>query len=66
MILNKSPWSDGLSVEFYQTFWPSISKFACEVFNDGFLKRELWHTQTIGVISLLYKKRVIIGGQLYY
>jgi len=54
--LNKSPGSDGLSVEFYQTFWPSISKFAREVFNDGFLKRELCHTQKIGVISLLNKK----------
>ena len=31
---NKSPGLDGITVEFYQVFWPVIGKLAVDVFNE--------------------------------
>ena len=56
MKLNKSPGIDGLSVEFYRTFWPYLKHFIVQVFNQCYNKGELTSIQKIGVISLLYKK----------
>ena len=56
MKLNKSPGMDGLSVEFYQTFWNNLKEFALTVFNSSYKKGELTASQKIGVVSLLYKK----------
>ena len=56
MKLNKSPGSDGLSVEFYRHFWDVIGMILVDVYNDGFEKSELTLSQRTGIISLLYKK----------
>ena len=53
---NKSPGLDGLTVEFYQTFWNKIEKIVVNSLNEGFLKKELSISQKQGVLSLLYKK----------
>ena len=59
MKLNKSPGFDGLSVEFYRTFWEELKEFAVTVFNKCYEKGELTELQKIGVISLLYKKMTL-------
>ena len=56
MKLNKAPGIDGLTVEFYRTFWPFLKHFAVKVFNNCYVKEELSNTQKIGLISLIYKK----------
>jgi hypothetical protein len=42
---------DGLTVEFYRTFWPFLKHFAVKVFNNCYVKEELSNTQKIGLIS---------------
>ena len=59
MKLNKSPGLDGLSVEFYRTFWSYLKESAVKVFNTCYEKEEITTLQKIGVISLLYKKKLI-------
>ena len=56
MKLNKAPGIDGLSVEFYRTFWEHLKEFAVKTFNLSFDKGELTNSQKLGVISLLHKK----------
>lgn len=56
MKLNKAPGIDGLTVEFYRTFWPFLKHFAVKVFNNCYVKEELSNMQKIGLISLIYKK----------
>ena len=41
MPLNKSPGNDGLSVEFYRTFWSVIGNVVIDSFNTSFEKGEL-------------------------
>ena len=41
MKLNKAPGIDGLTVEFYRTFWPFLKHFAVKVFNNCYVKEEL-------------------------
>jgi hypothetical protein len=50
MKLNKGPGIDGLTVEFYRTFWPFLKHFAVKVFNNCYVKEELSNTQKIGLI----------------
>ena len=59
MKLNKAPGIDGLTVEFYRTFWPFLKHFAVKVFNNCYVKEELSNTQKIGLISLIYKKKTM-------
>ena len=71
MKLNKGPGIDGLTVEFYRTFWPFLKHFAVKVFNNCYVKEELSNTQKIGLISLIYKKKMthlawIIIAQLLF
>ena len=54
MKLNKAPGIDGLTVEFYRTFWPFLKHFAVKVVNNCYVKEELSNTQKIGLISLIY------------
>ena len=56
MKLNKSPGNDGITVEFYKTFWNHIKELLVNSFNETYEKNELSESQKIGTISLLYKK----------
>lgn len=56
MKLNKSPGLDGLTVEFYQTFWDKIKTFLVEVLNKGYDKKLLSFSQRSSVLSLTFKK----------
>ena len=53
---NKSPGCDGLSVEFYKTFWDDIGQK--RVFSLNYAKQigRLSMSQRCGVITLLHKK----------
>jgi hypothetical protein len=51
MKLNKAPGIDGLTVEFYRTFWPFLKHFAVKVFNNCYVKEELSNTQKIRYIN---------------
>jgi len=54
--LGKSPGSDGLPIEFYQTFWTKISKYLINSYNDVINNGYLGFSQKQGVISLIPKK----------
>jgi exonuclease III len=54
--LNKSPGSDGLTPEFYKTFWEDIKEIVTDSLNEGFDKGEFSFSQKRGIIKLLYKK----------
>ena len=55
MKLNKSPGNDGLTVEFYLTFWPYIGGILVEVFNESYERGDLSTSQKQGVITLIEK-----------
>ena len=40
MKANKSPGLDGLSIDFYRTFWPEIGDLMVESFNEAFEKKK--------------------------
>ena len=54
--LNKSPGSDGLTPEFYKTFWVEIKEIVTESLNECFIKGECSFSQKRGLIKLLHKK----------
>ena len=56
MNLNKSPGSDGLSVEFYKCFWDDLKQMVVDSLNQGYDKKELSSTQSQAILTLLYKK----------
>jgi len=53
---NKSPGLDGLTVEFYKAFWPTLGPMLLHVAQEAFIKGELPRTMTRGAVSLLHKK----------
>ena len=53
---NKSPGSDGLPAEFYNTFWPEIKKDLIESLNQSYDSGSLSPTQKRSMLSLLFKK----------
>ena len=53
---NKSPGSDGLSVEFYKCFWNEIKYLVMDSLNYGYIHHELSESQKLSIITLLYKK----------
>ncbi len=53
---NKSPGLDGITTEFYQTFWPLIGKLVVDSFNESYHIGKLTDSQRKCVISLIYKK----------
>ena len=54
---NKSPGLDGLTTEFYQTFWPVVGNLLINVFNESYENGSLPDTQKKAVMSLIYKKK---------
>ncbi len=52
---NKSPGSDGLSVEFYKFFWDDIQNLVTNSLNSALCKNELSIEQRRGVITLIPK-----------
>ena len=56
MKLNKSPGIDGLTVEFYRTFWESIKYLIVFILNKCHEDRQLSFSQRTSVLTLLFKK----------
>ena len=54
--LNKVPGNDGLSIEFYETFWDLISNPLVASFNESFAKGTMSPSQRQAVITLTEKK----------
>ena len=53
---NKSPGSDGLSTEFYKTFWVHIKDLMLDSLNEGYRTGKLSDSQKHSVLTLLFKK----------
>ena len=53
---NKSPGLDGITIEFYQLFWPLLGNLLVEVFNESHEGGKLPESQRKSVISLIHKK----------
>ena len=52
---DKSPGSDGFTVEFFKFFWKDLGSFLIRSINFGFNMGELSVTQKQGIISILPK-----------
>ena len=55
MKFNKSPGNDGLTVEFYNTFWPIVGGIVIDVLNEAYALGEL-SSQKQAVITLIAKE----------
>ena len=53
---NKAPGSDGLTIEFYKTFWTDMSDTLIDSFNESFNMGHLSFSQNISILSLILKK----------
>ena len=53
---NKSPGFDGISVEFYKTFWLELGDLVVDSFNEAYQKKLLTDSQNISILSLIFKK----------
>ena len=56
MKLNKSPGTDGITVEFYRFFWNEIRKLVFDSIKNGFKEKTLSSEQKRGLIRLIPKK----------
>ena len=56
MNLNKSPGPDGLTTEFYRTFWNELADNPVEVYNYAYIEGKLPDSQTKSLLRLLVKK----------
>ena len=54
--MNKSPGPDGLTTEFYRTFWNELADDLVEVYNYAHLEGNLADSQTKSILRLLFKK----------
>ena len=50
---NKTPGPDGLTAEFYSTFWPSLGPLLVEVFNESYRDSELCESMKVSVTRLV-------------
>ena len=55
MKLNKSQGSDGLSVEFYQSFWTILGEPFMSALNESARKGQFTGSQEHGILSLIFK-----------
>ena len=53
---NKAPGSDGLTIEFYKTFWTDMSDTLIDSFNESFNMGHLSFSQNISILSIILKK----------
>ena len=53
---NKTPGLDGLTAEFYSTFWPYLGPLLVEVFNESYRESELCESMKVSVTSLVHKR----------
>ena len=53
---DRSPGTDGLTYEFYKSFWHLFGKDLVKVFNHSFENKELPESQKYGLLTLLFKK----------
>ena len=53
---NKTPGSDGFTIEFYRFFWNAISPIMVDCINYAFENGEMSISQKRGIISLIPKK----------
>ena len=53
---NKTPGNDGLSIEFYNFFWPKFGTFLVDSLNYAYIHGELSNSQKEAVITLIEKK----------
>ena len=58
---NKSPGSDGITPEFYQTFVIELTPVLAELYNNMFLDQNLTESMKIGIISLIFKNKGTIA-----
>ena len=56
MSLNKSPGLDGLTVEFYRTFWNDIKQLVVDSFNEASANGDLAESHKQSVMTLIFKK----------
>ena len=57
MEINKTPGTDGLTVEFYRYFWDIVGIYMVESFNYAFETGKLSISQRQGIISLIPKEK---------
>lgn len=53
---NKSPGNDGLTAEFYKTFWPILGNLLVDSLNAAYLNGKLSNSQRQAIIRLIEKK----------
>ena len=53
---NKTPGSDGLTVEFYSAFWSLLGPLLFDMFNESLVHRELCDSMKSSVTRLVHKK----------
>ncbi len=53
---NKSPGNDGLTPEFYKSFWPTIKILFIQMINESFIEGELPDSLKKSILALLFKK----------
>lgn len=56
MNVNKAPGADGLTTEFYKTFWRELADDLCEIYNFAFEGESLANSQRESILRLLFKK----------
>ena len=52
---DKSPGTDGMTVNFFKFFWKQLGSFVVRSLNEGFLKGEMSVTQKEGIIICIPK-----------